>query len=101
VSSVNFCKLTGNIATSSGGGAGIYVAGATATSIRGNRGIGISGPGIHVAGSSTQTELTMNQAGSATGNSFLIDESTSHSIKYGNVTIAGVAKFGGGYDIDC
>jgi parallel beta-helix repeat protein len=101
VSSVNYCKLTGNIATSSGGGAGIYVAGATATSIRGNRGIGISGPGIHVTGSSTQTELTMNQASSSAGNSFLIDESTSHSIKYGNVTIAGVAKFGGGYDIDC
>jgi parallel beta-helix repeat protein len=101
VSSVNYCKLTGNTATSSGAGAGIYVAGAIATSIRGNKGIGISGAGIQVTGSSTQTELTMNQASSSTGNSFLIDESTSHSIKYGNVTLAGVAKFGGGYDIDC
>ena len=101
VSSVNYCKLTGNIARSSGAGAGIYVAGAIATSIRGNNGIGMSGPGIQVTGSSTQTELTMNQASSSTGNSFLIDESTAHSIKYGNVTIAGVAKFGGGYDIDC
>jgi parallel beta-helix repeat protein len=100
VSSVNYCKITSNIATSTGDGAGIYVAGAAATTIRGNRGSGISGPGIHVTGSSTHTELTMNQASSSTGNSFLIDEGTLHSIKYGNVTIAGVAKFGGGYDIN-
>ena len=100
VSSANFCKLTNNVTTSTGSGAGIYVTGATSTSIRGNRGSAISGPGICVTGSSTQTEVTMNQASSSTGNSFLIDESSTHSIKYGNVTIAGVPKFAGGYDVN-
>jgi len=100
ISSANFCTLTNNVATSTGRGAGIYVTGATGTSIRGNRGTAVSGPGICVTGASRQTELAMNQGSSSSGNSFLVDASSTQSIKFGNVTVAGVANFAGGYDVN-
>jgi hypothetical protein len=42
----------------------------------------------------------MNQGSSSSGNSFLVDASSTQSIKFGNVTVAGVANFAGGYDVD-
>lgn len=68
--------------------------------IRGNYASATSSPGIHILGVADNNELSMNEATSATGNSFRVESTCTNTQKWGNRAISGATSFLGTYGIN-